>query len=86
MWWLIRATGWMRSRAALAMITGGRVIYVSPRKKLEEAFTRFPGIRSSNPRHYHHQQPGRKFRKIKLDVDNHDFKVLARKGYTPPKH
>jgi hypothetical protein len=26
-----------------------------------------------------------KFRKIRLEVDNHDYKVLARKGYYAPR-
>lgn len=73
----------------LADDTGGRVIYVSSEKKLEEAFDQISEeLRSQYTLGYYPTNNNRdgKFRKIKLDVDNHDFKVLARKGYYAPKH
>jgi len=72
----------------LADDTGGRVIYVSSEKKLEEAFDQISEeLRSQYTLGYYPTNNSRdgKFRKIKLDVDNHDFKVLARKGYYAPK-
>ena len=72
----------------LADDTGGRVIYVSSEKKLEEAFDQISEeLRSQYTLGYYPTNNNRdgKFRKIKLDVDNHDFKVLARKGYYAPK-
>jgi len=73
----------------LADDTGGRVIYVSSEKKLEEAFDQISEeLRSQYTLGYYPTNNSRdgKFRKIKLDVDNHDFKVLARKGYYAPRH
>jgi VWFA-related protein len=72
----------------LADDTGGRVIYVSSEKKLEEAFDQISEeLRSQYTLGYYPTNNNRdgKFRKIKLDVDNHDFKVLARKGYYAPR-
>jgi len=72
----------------LADDTGGRVIYVNSEKKLEEAFDQISEeLRSQYTLGYYPTNNNRdgKFRKIKLDVDNHDFKVLARKGYYAPK-
>jgi len=68
--------------------TGGRVIYVHSEKKIEEAFDQISEeLRSQYTLGYYPTNNNRdgKFRKIKLDVDNHDFKVLARKGYYAPK-
>jgi len=72
----------------LAEDTGGRVIYVSSEKKLEEAFDQISEeLRSQYTLGYYPTNNSRdgRFRKIKLDVDNHDLKVLARKGYYAPK-
>ena len=72
----------------LAEDTGGRVIYVSSEKKLEEAFDQISEeLRSQYTLGYYPTNNSRdgKFRKIRLDVDNHDLKVLARKGYYAPK-
>jgi VWFA-related protein len=72
----------------LADDTGGRVIYVNSEKKLEEAFDQISEeLRSQYTLGYYPTNNSRdgKFRKIKLDVDNHDLKVLARKGYYAPK-
>jgi Ca-activated chloride channel family protein len=72
----------------LAEDTGGRVIFVSSEKKLEEAFDQISEeLRSQYTLGYYPTNNSRdgKFRKIKLDVDNHDLKVLARKGYYAPK-
>ena len=72
----------------LADDTGGRVIFVSSEKKLEEAFDQISEeLRSQYTLGYYPTNNSRdgRFRKIKLDVDNHDLKVLARKGYYAPK-
>jgi VWFA-related protein len=72
----------------LAEDTGGRVIFVNSEKKIEEAFDQISEeLRSQYTLGYYPTNNNRdgKFRKIKLDVDNHDFKVLARKGYYAPK-
>src|SRR6202166_3039970 len=72
----------------LADDTGGRVIYVSSEKKLEEAFDQiYEELCSQYTLGYYptNKTKDGKFRKIKLDVDNHDLKVLARKGYYAPK-
>ena len=72
----------------LAEDTGGRVIYVSSEKKLEEAFDQISEeLRSQYTLGYYPTNTSKdgKFRKIKLDVDNHDLKALARKGYYAPK-
>jgi VWFA-related protein len=68
--------------------TGGRVIYVRSEKHIEEAFDQISEeLRSQYTLGYYPTNNSRdgKFRKIKLDVDNHDFKVLARKGYYAPR-
>ena len=72
----------------LADDTGGRVIYVSSEKKLEEAFDQISEeLRSQYTLGYYPTNGSKdgKFRKIKVDVENHDLKVLARKGYYAPK-
>jgi len=68
--------------------TGGRVISVTSDKRLEEAFDQISEeLRSQYTLGYYptNNTKDGKFRKIKVDVDNHDFKVLARKGYYAPK-
>jgi len=72
----------------LADDTGGRVIFVSSEKKLEEAFEQISEeLRSQYTLGYYPSNTGKdgKFRKIKVDVANHDFKVLTRKGYYAPR-
>ncbi len=72
----------------LADDTGGRVIYVSSEKKLEEAFDQISEeLRSQYTLSYYPTNVAKdgKFRKVKVDVANHDFKVLTRKGYYAPK-
>jgi VWFA-related protein len=68
--------------------TGGRMIEVRSEKKLEEAFDQISEeLRSQYTLGYYPTNNNKdgKFRKIKVDVTNHDEKVLARKGYYPPK-
>lgn len=72
----------------LADDTGGRVIYVSSEKRLEEAFDQISEeLRSQYTLGYYPTNAAKdgKFRKIHVDTDNHDYKVLARKGYYAPK-
>jgi VWFA-related protein len=73
----------------LADDTGGRVIYVSSEKKLEEAFDQISEeLRSQYTLGYYpiNTTKDGRFRKVKVDVANHDLKVLTRKGYYAPKH
>ena len=68
--------------------TGGRMIVVNSEKHLEEAFDQISQeLRSQYTVSYYPTNPARdgKFRKIKIDMANHDLKVLARKGYYAPK-
>jgi VWFA-related protein len=68
--------------------TGGRVIYVKSEKNIEEAFDQISEeLRSQYTIGYYPTNTTRdgKFRKIRVEVDNHDMKVLARKGYYAPK-
>ena len=72
----------------LADDTGGRVVYVNSEKKLEEAFDQISEeLRSQYTLGYYPTNNARdgKFRKVHVDVDNHDMKVLARKGYYAPR-
>jgi VWFA-related protein len=72
----------------LAEETGGRVISVSSEKRLAEAFDEISEeLRSQYTLGYYPTNSARdgKFRKIKVDATNHDFRVLARKGYYAPK-
>jgi VWFA-related protein len=69
--------------------TGGRLIVVSSERKLEEAFDQISEeLRSQYMLGYYPTNNNKdgKFRKIKVDMNNHDLKVLARKGYYAPKH
>jgi VWFA-related protein len=72
----------------LADETGGRMIVVNSEKKLEEAFDQISEeLRSQYTLGYYPSnaaQDGR-FRRIRVDVDNHDYHVLARKGYYAPR-
>jgi VWFA-related protein len=68
--------------------TGGRMIVVNNEKHLQEAFDQISEeLRSQYTLGYYPTNSTRdgKFRKIKIDVDNKDDKVLARKGYYAPK-
>jgi len=72
----------------LADETGGRMIVVSSEKKLEEAFDQISEeLRSQYTLGYYPTNTAKdgKFRKIKVDADNKDYKVLARKGYYAPR-
>jgi VWFA-related protein len=72
----------------LAEETGGRMISVRSEKKLAEAFDEISQeLRSQYTLGYYPSNPARdgKFRKIKVETNNHDFKVLVRKGYYAPK-
>lgn len=69
--------------------TGGRLIIVSSERKLEEAFDQISEeLRSQYMLGYYptNNTKDGKFRKIRVDMTNHDLKVLARKGYYAPKH
>jgi VWFA-related protein len=68
--------------------TGGRMIVVNNEKHLQEAFDQISEeLRSQYTLGYYPTNSARdgKFRKIKIDVSNKDYKVLARKGYYAPK-
>ena len=68
--------------------TGGRLIIVNSEKKLEEAFDQISEeLRSQYTLGYYPTNTAKdgKFRKIRVDAANHDYKVLARKGYYAPK-
>jgi VWFA-related protein len=68
--------------------TGGRLIIVNSEKRLEEAFDQISEeLRSQYTLGYYPSNTAKdgKFRKIHVDTDNHDLKVLARKGYYAPK-
>ena len=72
----------------LAEETGGRMIVVNSEKHLEEAFDQISEeLRSQYTLGYYPTNTAKdgKFRKIHVDTDNHDYKVLARKGYYAPK-
>jgi VWFA-related protein len=72
----------------LAEETGGRMIAVRSEKKLLEAFDEISEeLRSQYTLGYYPTNAARdgKFRKIKVETNNHDLKVLARKGYYAPK-
>jgi VWFA-related protein len=68
--------------------TGGRMIVVSSEKRLEEAFDQISEeLRSQYTLGYYPTNTSKdgKFRKIHVETNNHDLKVLARKGYYAPK-
>ena len=72
----------------LAEETGGRLISVRSEKNLEEAFDQISEeLRSQYTLGYYPTNNAKdgKFRKIKVDTNNHDLKVLARRGYYAPK-
>jgi VWFA-related protein len=68
--------------------TGGRMIVANSEKHLAEAFDQISEeLRSQYTLGYYPSNSTHdgKFRKIKVDMGNHDLKVLARKGYYAPK-
>jgi len=68
--------------------TGGRLIVVNNEKKLEEAFDQISEeLRSQYTLGYYPSNTSRdgKFRKLRVETGNHDYKVLSRKGYYAPK-
>lgn len=68
--------------------TGGRMIVVNSEKKLQEAFDQISEeLRSQYTLGYYPSNANKdgKFRKIRVDVENKDYKVLARKGYYAPR-
>lgn len=68
--------------------TGGRTIEVRSEKKLEEAFDQISEeLRSQYLLAYYPTNTARdgRFRKIKVEAEGKDMKVLARKGYYAPK-
>jgi VWFA-related protein len=68
--------------------TGGRTIVVNSEKHMAEAFDQISEeLRSQYTLGYYPSNAAHdgKFRKIKVDMSNHDLKVLARKGYYAPK-
>jgi VWFA-related protein len=72
----------------LAEETGGRMIVVNSEKKLQEAFDQISEeLRSQYTLGYYPTNTTKdgKFRKIRVDVSNHEYKVLTRKGYYAPK-
>jgi len=81
--------GWRPDIAhKIADQTGGRVIEVSSPKHLQEAFDQISEeLRSEYTLGYYPTNAVRdgSFRKIKVEMTNHELKVLARKGYYAPK-
>lgn len=68
--------------------TGGRVISANSDKKLMQAFDEISEeLRSQYTLGYYPSNAALdgKFRKIKIEMANHDLKVLARKGYYAPR-
>ena len=68
--------------------TGGRTIEVSSEKKLNEAFDQISEeLRSQYTLGYYPANTTKdgKFRKVKVETTNKDYKVLTRKGYYAPK-
>jgi VWFA-related protein len=68
--------------------TGGRTISVNSEKHLAQAFDQISEeLRMQYTLGYYPTNTARdgKFRKVKVETANHDYKVLARKGYYAPK-
>lgn len=68
--------------------TGGRLIVVNSDKHMVEAFDQISEeLRSQYTLGYYPTNAVHdgKFRKIKIEMANHDYKVLARKGYYAPR-
>lgn len=69
--------------------TGGRLIVVNNEKHLEQAFDQISEeLRSQYTLGYYPTNSAHdgKFRKIKIEMTNKDYKVLARKGYYAPRN
>ena len=68
--------------------TGGRTIEVSSEKKLNEAFDQISEeLRSQYTVGYYPTNTSKdgRFRKVKVETTNKDFRILTRKGYYAPK-
>jgi VWFA-related protein len=68
--------------------TGGRTIEVSSEKKLNEAFDQISEeLRSQYTVGYYPTNTSKdgRFRKIKVETANKDYRILTRKGYYAPK-
>jgi VWFA-related protein len=68
--------------------TGGRTIEVSSEKRLNEAFDQISEeLRSQYTLGYYPTNTAKdgRFRKVKVETTNKDFKILTRKGYYAPK-
>jgi VWFA-related protein len=68
--------------------TGGRMIVANNEKHLSEAFDQISEeLRSQYTLGYYPTNTTHdgRFRKVKVEMGNHDYKVLARKGYYAPK-
>jgi len=69
--------------------TGGRTIEVSSAKKLNEAFDQISEeLRSQYTLGYYPTNTSKdgRFRKVRVETGDKDFKVLTRKGYYAPKN
>jgi len=69
--------------------TGGRTIEVSSEKKLNEAFDQISEeLRSQYTLGYYPSNTVKdgRFRKVKVEASNKDYKILTRKGYYAPKN
>jgi len=68
--------------------TGGRTIEVSSEKRLNEAFDQISEeLRSQYTLGYYPTNTAKdgRFRKVKVETTNKDFKILTRKGYYAPR-
>jgi VWFA-related protein len=68
--------------------TGGRTIEVSSEKKLNEAFDQISEeLRSQYTVGYYPTNTSKdgRFRKVKVEAANKDYRILTRKGYYAPK-
>src|SRR5882724_4094051 len=68
--------------------TGGRTIEVSSEKKLEQAFDQISEeLRSQYQIGYYPTNTSKdgRFRKVKVETANKDYRILTRKGYYAPK-
>ncbi len=72
----------------LADETGGRMIPVRSEKHIEEAFDQISEeLRSQYTLGYYPTNTAKdgKFRKVRVETGNHEYKVLTRRGYYAPK-
>ena len=68
--------------------TGGRTIEVSSERKLNEAFDQISDeLRSQYTLGYYPENTSKdgKFRKVKVETTNKDFRILTRRGYYAPR-